>query len=104
MKFSEEEKEKFERAAEEMSSDAAHFTASVAILIKGYIKFISRIMPAPLALTCFETFKEDIDGVLDATCSQLRKDVGSMDGWFKKLEEMTEPEEMEDDLGIEDEE
>ena len=98
MKFAEEDKEKFERAAMEMGVDVAHFAASVATMIRGFVQFVSKTMPPPLALTCFETFKEDIDGLLDEACKELKSEMDTIRGILDKIEA---PEE---DLGIEDDE
>ena len=105
MKFSEEEKVKFEEIAVEMGHDVAEFTSSVAILVRGFVKFVSKVMPEPLALSAFETFKEDINNILDKACKDLTGNINSMEDWINRVEEVTgrAPEE-DDDLGIEDDE
>ena len=98
MKFTEEDKEKFEQAAAEIGANVAHFTASVATMIRGFVHFVSKTVPPPLALTCFETFKEDMDGLLDETCKELKSEIDTVRGMLDKMEAS------EEDLGIEDDE
>lgn len=105
MKFSEEEKIKFEEVAAEMGHDVAEFTSSVAILVRGFVKFVSKVMPEPLAVSAFETFKEDINNILDKACKDLTGNINSMEDWMSMVEEaMGETSDEDDDLGIEEDE